>query len=114
MVIEISWSSQKLEKVCTDDRLGQKHWGADNWRILKRRLASLLDAPSLADMEGVPGKCHQLHGDRSGEFALSLWGAYRLIFRPADDPVPALADGGVNRVLVTKIEIEEVVDYHGN
>jgi proteic killer suppression protein len=113
-VIEISWSSRKLEKVCTDDRQGNKHWGADNWKILRRRLASLVGAPTLADMTGVPGNCHALHGDRSGEFALSLWSSYRLIFQPAHDPLPTTEDGSVNRALVTKIEIKEVVDYHGN
>jgi proteic killer suppression protein len=112
-VIEISWSSQRLEKVCTDDRSGQKHWGADNWKILKRRLASLRGSPTLADMNGVPGNCHQLHADRSGEFAVSLWGAYRLIFKPSHDPLPTLEDGGIDRTLVTMIEIKEVADYHG-
>lgn len=113
-VIEISWSSRKLEKVCTDDRQGNKHWGADHWKILRRRLASLMSAPTLADMTGVPGNCHPLHGDRSGEFALSLWSSYRLIFQPAHDPLPTTEDGSIKRALVTKIEIKEVVDYHGN
>ena len=111
--IEISWSSRKLEKVCADDRQGSKHWGADNWKILKRRLAALLGAPTLADMAGVPGNCHQLRGDRTGEFAINLWGSYRLVFQPAHPP-PTLSDGGIDRSLVTKIEIKEVVDYHGN
>lgn len=111
--IEISWSSRKLEKVCTDDRQAVRRWGTDNWKILRRRLAALLAAPTLADMTGVPGNCHQLHADRAGEFAISLWGSYRLIFEPAHNPFPALTDGGVDRALVTKIEIKEVVDYHG-
>ena len=88
--IEISWSSRKLEKACSDDRQGRKQWGADNWKLLKRRLAALLGAPTLADMDGAPGKCHPLHADRSGEFALSLWGSYRLIFEPANNPLPKL------------------------
>ena len=112
-VIEISWSSRKLEKTCSDDRQGSKHWGADNWKLLKRRLAALLGAPTLSDMEGVPGNCHQLTADRSGEFAVSLWGQFRLIFAPDHDPVPTLDDGGIDRTKVTQIEIKEVVDYHG-
>ena len=113
-VIEISWSSRKLEKACTDDRQGKKHWGADNWKLFKRRLAALLGAPTLADMTGVPGNCHQLRGDRTAEFAISLWGSYRLIFQPDHNPVPTLKDGGIDKALVTKIEIKEVADYHGN
>jgi proteic killer suppression protein len=111
--IEISWSSRKLKKACSDDRQGCKQWGTDNWKLLKRRLAALLGAPTLADMDGVPGNCHQLHADRRGEFAVSLWGSYRLTFEPAQNPLPTLSDGGIDRTRVTKIEIKEVVDYHG-
>ena len=45
---------------------------------------------------------------------MSLWGPYRLIFLPDHDPTPLLAAGGVDRSLVTKIKITEVVDYHGD
>jgi proteic killer suppression protein len=76
-------------------------------------LVALLGAPTLADMAGTPGNCHQLHADRSGEFAVGLWGSYRLIFVPDQDPVPTLDDGGIDRTKVTHIEIKEVVDYHG-
>jgi proteic killer suppression protein len=100
--------------VCSDDRLGVRHWGAENWPRLKRRLASLLGAPTLRDMDGVPGNCHQLRGDRAGQFAVDLWGSFRLVFEPDHEPVPALPDGGVDRARVTAIMIKEVVDYHGN
>jgi proteic killer suppression protein len=103
-----------LEKACSDDRTGSKHWGADQWKLLKRRLAALLAAPTLADMDNVPGNCHPLRADRAGDFAISLWGAYRLIFVPVDDPVPALEDGGIDRAKITHIRIKEVTNYHGN
>jgi proteic killer suppression protein len=64
-------------------------------------------------MDGVPGHCHQLRADRHGEFAVDLWGAYRLVFEPDHDPLPRLPDGGLDRSLVTRIRIKEVVDYHG-
>jgi plasmid maintenance system killer protein len=65
-------------------------------------------------MDGTPGNCHQLlHADRAGQLSMSLWGPYRLIFEPDHDPVPRLPDGGLDRSLVTKILIKEVVDYHG-
>jgi len=111
--IEVSWSSAKLEKACSDDRQGRKNWGADNWKLLKRRLAALRGSPTLADMDGAPGNCHELHADRKGEFAMYLWGSFRLVFEPADEPLPTRPDGGIDRTQVTKIEIKEVVDYHG-
>lgn len=113
-VIEIAWSSRKLEKSCSDDRQGSKHWGADHWKLLKRRLAALRAAPTLADMKGVPGNCHPLHADRDGQFAVDLWGPYRLIFEPDHDPVTLLDDGGIDTTKVDQIKIKEVDDYHGN
>lgn len=111
---EISWSDRKLEKSCSNDRHGQARWGADNWKLLKRRLAALGGAPTLQDMEGVPGKCHQLRGDRNGEFAVGVWAQYRLVFELNHDPIHQLEDGGIDRTQVTKIRIKEVVDYHGD
>jgi proteic killer suppression protein len=80
---------------------------------MRRRIAALLAAPTLQEMENVPGNCHALRGDRKGQFAVSLWGPFRLIFRPAHEPAPLLHDGGVDKAQVTKIRIEEVEDYHG-
>lgn len=111
--IETSWSNRRLEKTCSDERRGTKRWGGDNWPRLKRRLASLMAAPTLQDMEGVPGNCHQLRADRAGEFAVDLWGSYRLVFEPDHEPLPRLPDGGIDRTRVTKILIKEVIDYHG-
>lgn len=113
-VIEISWGNRKLEKSCSDDRQGAKSWGAEQWKVLKVRLASLRAAPTLADMHGVPGNCHRLHADRAGEFAVDLRGPYRLVFEPDHDPLPRLHDGGVDTTNVTSIRIKEVADYHGN
>jgi plasmid maintenance system killer protein len=102
-----------LEKACSGDREGARRWGADNWPRLKRRLASLAGAPTLLDMDGVPGNCHQLVADRAGAFAVDLWGQYRLLFEPDHDQLPELPDSGIDRAKVTKIVIKEVVDYHG-
>ena len=112
-IIDIAWSDPKLQKCCASDKAGQRRWGADQWKALRLRLVSLEVAPTLADMDGVPGNCHQLGADRAGEFAISLRGSYRLVFIPDHDPLPLLPDGGINRALVTKIVITEVVDYHG-
>jgi plasmid maintenance system killer protein len=112
--IEIKWADRRLEKSCATDKAGQRRWGADGWKLLQRRLASLAAAPTLKDMYGLPGHCHPLGADRPGQFAISLWGAARLVFVPNHDPVPRLDDGGIDTRLVTKILITEVVDYHGD
>jgi toxin HigB-1 len=112
-IINISWSDRKLQKSCSSNKDGKRTFGVEQWKVLKRRLVSLEAAPTLADMAEVPGSCHQLSADRTQQFAVDLRGAYRLIFEPNHDPVPRLDDGGIDRSLVTKIVITEVVDYHG-
>jgi proteic killer suppression protein len=37
---------------------------------------------------------------------------YRLIFIPANDPIPRKQDGGLDWCAVTQIEILEIVDPH--
>jgi proteic killer suppression protein len=103
-----------LEASCTDDAKGRRRWGSDNWKLLQRRLATLANAPSLRDMDGVPGRCHALNNDRAGQYAVSLWGPYRLIFTPDHHPLPELPAGGVDLKQITRIVIHEVVNYHGN
>jgi len=101
-------------KACTREKEGIRRWGRDHYRQLQRRLTSLVAAETLEEMSGVPGNCHQLRADRAEEFAVSLLGAYRLVFEVDHDPIPRRADGGIDRTRVTKICITEVVDYHGD
>jgi plasmid maintenance system killer protein len=108
------WANRKLERDCSGDRAGARRFGAERWAILKRRLESLAAAPTLEDMRGVPGNCHPLTGNRAGQFAINVTASYRLVFRPAHDALPLLSDGGIDRRLVTRIRLEEVVDYHGD
>lgn len=112
-IIDIEWSDRKLQKSCSSDKEARRTFGTDQWKVLKRRLFSLEAAPTLADMAGVPGNCHQLSAERAGYFALDLRGATRLVVAPNHNPLPLLPDGGIDRARVTKVVITEVVDYHG-
>lgn len=113
MEIEIFWADRKLEKACAQDKAGRRRFGADGWTILKRRLATLAAAPTLKDMEGTPGRFHQLGADRPGEFSLDLLGPHRLVIEPAHNPMPIDSSGGIDRARVTQVRIKEVTDYHG-
>ena len=64
-------------------------------------------------MRLLPGRCHELTGDRAGQLALDLDHPYRLIFMPFHDPIPTKADGGLDWTAVTAVVIVGVEDYHG-
>jgi plasmid maintenance system killer protein len=109
--IDIEWADRRLAKSTATDRTGERQFGKERWALLRRRIASLLASPTLADLENAPGRCHALTADRAGQFCLDLWGPYRLAFEPTA-PIPRLADGGVDRRAVTSVRILEIVNYH--
>ena len=87
--------------------------GAQRAKLIRRRLDDLAAADNLEIALSLPGHCHPLREDRRGQFAISLDGPYRLIFEPADDPLPTDENGDWDLANVTTIRIIEVVDYHG-
>ena len=92
-------------------RLVRKH-NAQRAKLIRRRLDDLRAAACLQVMRTLPGRCHELKGDRAGELSLDLDGPYRLIFRPANDPVPRKEDGGLDWNGVTMVILVGVVDTH--
>lgn len=82
-------------------------------RKVNQRLKDLNGADTLAIMRTIPAaRCHELTGDRKGELAVDVSGNYRMIFEPNHDPKPKKDDGGLNWEEVTKIQINEIEDYH--
>ena len=59
-----------------------------------------------------PERRHQLSGERNGQYAVDLVHPHRLVLQPNHDPVPRLADVGIDVGHVTAITIVEVIDYH--
>lgn len=112
--MQLRFVSNKLGKqMSTDSELRKAFGGLAN--ALKRRLAVLAKARTLAEVPRVPPeRCHQLKVDRAGSFAVDLSGNQRLIFRPDHTPVPKKEDNGIDLDKVTAIMIEGVEDYHGN
>jgi len=110
--VDIDFENRNLADDCNDfKRLIRKH-NAQRAKLVRRRLDDLRAAPNLEAMRNLPGRCHELKGDRSGQLSLDLDGPYRLIFRPGHDPIPAKDDGGLDWAQVTAVVVLEVVDTH--
>jgi toxin HigB-1 len=112
--IQIHWSDKKLLKAQRSDAAGQRLWGADRWAALKRRIRTLESADTLADVRGQAGKFHALSADLAGEWAANLTPNWRVVFEPADEPLPTLVDGGLDTAKVTAVRIRRIEDYHGH
>lgn len=91
----------------------EKKLGHKNAGKLKQRLMELGAADTLADIPHLPpARCHELKGKGAGIFSVDLEHPYRLLFIAADDTIPLLADGGIDKKQVKKIEIIEIKDTH--
>lgn len=110
--MDILFATDRLERLCTDDRTARKELGRDGAKKLRRRLDDLDAAPSLATLRALPGQCHELKGDRDGCLAVRLHGGWRFVFEPADEPVPRKPDGGLEWERVTAVRVVAVEDYH--
>ena len=76
-----------------------------------KRLNMLNDARTLEDVRHLPGKFHELTGDRKGQWACDLDQPYRLVFTP-HDPVPARKGEHYTGMEIRGIEIIAIVNYH--
>lgn len=110
--VDIEFDSQQLSKTCNDTKKMVREWGADGAQRLRRRLDDLRAAPNLEAMRRLPGRCHELNGNRAGQLSLDLVHPQRLIFEPAHNPTPCKPDGGLDWRAVTSIRVLGVVDTH--
>jgi plasmid maintenance system killer protein len=111
--MKVFFRSNKLQKTCNTEKAMLVQMGEKRTRKLKQRLMELQAADNLQQIPKVPPpRCHELSGDRKGQLSVDLDHPYRLIFIPADDPVPTKNDGGLDWTRVTAVEILEIADTH--
>jgi plasmid maintenance system killer protein len=82
-------------------------------RKLGARLDDLRAAQSLESLRHLPGRCHELTANRKGQLSIDLVHPTRLVFEPAEEPLPLKEDGGLDWTGVVAIRILDIVDTHG-
>lgn len=79
---------------------------------IKQRLMELAAAEHLGEISYLPpARCHELT-NRKGVFSVDLEHPYRLLFTPANDPLPKKPDGGIDLRQVTELTIVAIEDTH--
>lgn len=109
--MEVRFATSQLQKTMSGSSALSKRYGDIGARRIRTRLSQLEAADSLADLRSLPGRWHELTGDRAGHLAADLHQPFRMILRPAE-PVPHTDDGGLDWSRVTTVIITEIVDYH--
>jgi proteic killer suppression protein len=109
--LEVSFDDIDLAETFRNARELRKKHGAVRTTKIQQRLKHLAAAETLADMRSMPGRCHELRGDRAGQLSLDLDHPYRLLFRPAGNPGPG-PGGGLDWSAVRAVVVIGVEDTH--
>jgi proteic killer suppression protein len=108
--MKIIFGNRKLWQLATNQRLCEKELGALRSKIYLLRLQQLHDACSLMDLENLPGKFHELKGNRKGQWSCNLDQPHRLVFElKSMDNLPI--EKSRKQTLI--VNILEIVNYHG-
>ena len=89
-----------------------KAYGKNCARKIGARLDDLQAAINLESFKTLPGRCHELKGDKKGQLSLDLEHPLRLIFEPLNENVNKKDDGGMDWNLVDAVKIIDVEDTH--
>lgn len=108
--MEIKFKDKLLRELCEKRAVAVKKLGDIGARKLQTRLADIAAASRVSDL--MAGHPHPLKGDRLGQFALDLAGGWRLVFAPANEPIPRRDDASIDWFAVTIVCIEYIGDYH--
>ena len=110
--MEISFAKRKFQKVCESEKELQRAFGRDCARQVMSRLSDLRAAATLEEMRYLPGRCHELAGDRAGQLGVDLASGRRLVIAPAGGRPTDTARGDNVWREVDAVQVLEIVDYH--
>ena len=112
LYMKLYYKNRKLEKSMASLSVIAANYGTWAKLVIQRR-NDLISAPTLETMRTLGGDCHELAGSLKGKLAVSISGNHRIIFEPANDPIPAKEDGGLDWKQITEITVLDIgEDYH--
>lgn len=104
--MNISYSSNRLEKILSNDRLLNKYY-SNNYKNLKNRLSEIKVANNLSEVpETPPPRRHKLQGNYKDCWGINYSKNDRIIIRP-------IGQFDINNLsTIQDIEIVDLEDYH--
>lgn len=112
--MDLHFKTRSLRDACESERESVRRWGAPQATVVRRRIAELLAAETLAFVSTLPHhRLHPLSGKRDGQFAIYVRYPAELIFEPWQEEIPQLPTGGVDMTGVTAVRILVIENDHG-
>jgi proteic killer suppression protein len=110
----IFFKDRKLEKEFCSEKALKRKWGAEQGKLIARRLTELAAAENLETLKKLPQlRAHELSGNRAGQISLDVKHPYRLLVTPDYEEAPRKEDGGLDWQKIKRIKVLGVEDTHG-
>lgn len=107
--MEFFAETRKLTNILNHRKLLIKNFGVDRETRIQARLDEFEAANTLTDIPSdPPPRCHPLHGDKKGKFAVDISSNYRLVFEGYDKD----DNLSTNKHDIVTIQIIAIEDYH--
>lgn len=112
--MEVEAADKKIQKILENQSKLCIKYGADMAKKILQRIAELKAAENLEVVCKFKHLgCHQLQGDRKGQWAITLKNNYRMILIEATGRLSYLQDGSIDLTRITAVTIKELcTDYH--
>lgn len=80
--MQVNYRNRQIEKICTDASAATKKYGKRTAGLIHQRVDEIYAAVSVEMLVQFRiGRCHQLVGDRKGQFAMDLEHPLRLVLK---------------------------------
>lgn len=110
--MEITFKNKKIQKIFNSEKELIRKYGKKCAQKIAARLDDLEAASNLETLRSLPGRCHELKGDKKGSLSLDLEHPLRLIFEPSNENIKKKEDGGLEWISVVAVKIISVEDTH--
>lgn len=98
--MKVTFKNKRMERICTQNEIAIRKFGLNMSEKIEQRISELIAFKTVDQLILYSlGHCHQLKGNRKGQYAIDLVQPYRLIFMKEDSKIEI-------------IQIIEIVDYH--
>ena len=108
----ITFADRNLKKYANNKTMAIKKMGVKRAKLYQKRLDDMAAAESFVDFEFLPGRFHQLTGNLKDKWSCDLDHPYRLLFEPAEVPIPKDENGKQILIEIKSLEVTEITDYH--
>lgn len=80
--MEVEYKNKNIEKVCTNASAAEKKYGLKMAEKIHQRIDQIIAATSVEEMIRYHvGRCHPLHQNREGQYAVDLIQPMRLVLQ---------------------------------